>query len=120
MQRTFRTTSALASVALILALATPALAGTSQKVFITDGTTLAGTEVEQGFYKLLYKKNGSKNSVVVKLQRNGKTFAVAEGTRESRDAIQQGGLAYRNGSGGSREIAEIRIGGTKQVIVIDG
>jgi len=113
----------LAAVAVTLSLlaivASPILAGTSIEVLISEGTTLGGTELAKGTYKLLYKKNGSKDTFVVQMFKGGKKVATAEGHREKRDERHASGLAYRAGSNGSREIAEIRLG-TKSVIVIDG
>ena len=120
MNKIARLAAVAATVSLLLTLATPVLAGTSSQVFVSEGTTLGGTVLEQGFYKLIYKKNGSKDTFVVSLRRNGKTVATADGKRERRDERQVGGIAYRPGTDGSRQIAEVRLAGTRSVIVIGG
>ena len=108
-----------ATVALLVIAAAPIPAGTSTEVLLGDGTVLGGTEVEKGTYKLLYKKNGSKDTFVVQLFKGGKKVATAEGHREMRDERQASGLGYRAGVNGEMVISEIRLG-TKSVIVIDG
>jgi len=117
MNRKFRL---IAAAAAVLLLTTLAVAGTSTDVFVAAGTTLGGTTLDQDFYELLYKKNGSKDTFIVSLRHGGKIVATATGTRELREERQTGGIGYREGVNGAREIAEIRLAGTKSVIIIDG
>ena len=120
MRTTTRMTASIAMLSLLLLAASPALAGTSRQVFVAEGTSLAGVEIEQGFYKLMWKRNGSPDSYVVSLHRGGKVIAKAEGKTASKDAAQSDGLAYRSDGNGGREIAEIRFAGKKDVIAIGG
>lgn len=120
MKQSSRIAAALIAVSLLVVLAVPVHAGNSREVFIKEGTSLGGTEIEQGFYKLLYRKNGGPDEFVVSIRRNGKVIAEAEGTRVKRDETQAAGLGYRRDGNGGIEIAEIRIGGTRSVIVIEG
>ena len=108
-----------ATVSLVLIVAAPAQAGTSIEVFVTGDTSFAGTELEKGTYKLLVKKNGSKDSVLVSLFKGGKKIATAEGHRETRDERLGSGVGYRSDGNGGQEISEVR-NGTKSVIVIEG
>ena len=117
MNAKIRLAALAATVSLVLIVAAPVQAGTSMEVIVTDGTSFAGTDLESGTYTLRVKKNGSKDSVVVSLFKNGRKVATAEGRREARDERLGSGVGYNNDGNGGREISEIR-NGTKTVIVI--
>ena len=120
MRTSTRITAAAALAIVLLLAATPAPAGTSRQLFVHEGTTLNGTELDEGFYKLTWKRNGSKLSYVVALQRGGKVVARADAHTEVRDEKQEsGGVSYRTDGDGGRALSEIRFAGKRQVIVID-
>lgn len=114
-----RSMAVIAVVSLLVALAVPALAGTSREIFVPEGTSLSGTELEKGFYTLTYRKNGSKDSFIISISRGGRKIATAMGVREHRDERQSGGIRFRIGDDGMNEIAEIKLSGKRSVIVID-
>ena len=95
-------------------------AAQSREVFLAEGTTIGGNELEKGLYKLTWKRNGSKDSYLITLQRGGKRVATVDGHSEERSEKQDNhSLLFRSDGNGGRVLLEIRSAGKRQVIVID-
>ena len=121
MKNSVRLMAAVALTAALLVAVAPTPAATSRQLFVPEGTSLAGTKIDPGFYKLGWKRNGSAESYIVTLRREGKIVAQAEARVELRGEKQAtGGVTYRSDGNGGQRIAEIRFAGKREVIVIPG
>jgi hypothetical protein len=103
-----------------LIVATSAFAG-HRSVFISTGTTLAGTEIPKGQYDLIWKQNGSTDSYDIKVRKGGRVLATGTATLVDRGApAERDQVVTKLDESGGRTIEEIHFRGKSTVLVIDG
>ena len=103
-----------------LMIATSAFAG-SRSVFISTGTTLAGTEIPKGQYDMVWKQNGSPDSYSIKVRQGGKVLAKGTAKMVDRGApADRDQVVTKLDDNGGRTIEEIHFRGKSTVLVIDG
>jgi len=105
-------------VVIVMIASTPVLSG-GRDVYVSQSSSLNGTDVPRGTYHLSWKKNGSEDSVKLRLFQGLTLIATAEGrVVEGRAENAVDSLVYKVGDNGKREIVGVRFGGKNREIEI--
>jgi hypothetical protein len=104
--------------ALVVGLGTASAAGRdSLNVDLGDETSLAGTTLPAGRYKITWTAGAAETEV--KISQGKKVIATAKAKRVEREAApREDQVVSRKGASGAFAIAEIRLKGEKAVLVL--
>jgi hypothetical protein len=103
-------------LALALMASTPASANNSREVTLRQDMVLKGTPLQAGAYTIRWESHSPTATVTVSKNRN--VLATAEGQLVERGKkFDRNAILFDTNADGTRIVREIRLAGTRQVIV---
>jgi uncharacterized protein YfaP (DUF2135 family) len=110
--------ASILALALILAGSASAFASDSHKVKLPFGMTLGGTQLAAGEYHISWVTHSPEATVTVAQKQS--VVATVEGRLVESDKTNwQNAVIYDDNPDGTRKITEIRMAGSKKVLVFD-
>ena len=104
-------------VAGAILMATPLMAENKSKTVYLFDTTINGTMVKEGDYKVKFSNTEAGEATI---SRNGKVIAKAQYKLETLpEKVKRGGIYYRTNSEGARELTRIIFDGYSVAVVFE-
>jgi hypothetical protein len=116
-KNTLKSKQAMLIGAIILIAALTGSAKNARTLTLRTPVTLQGTEINAGQYEVSWVSHSP--TATITFTQNNATVATAEGKWVDRDVkYPSDAVVYTNNVDGSHTLVEIRLGGTKQALVL--